>query len=186
MDRLRSRRALLAAVGTGAVGSYGFLAATTGPDRSEQPSVGCPDYGDRIVDYRCNDHRRVGVTLEPSATTLSAPGSITFTLRNRSHRSFKSNFYGWRLHRAVDDGWEHVAPEKVPLPLHGLRPGGTTEWTLSIRPGADEEWLEGDGYTEIRFADLKAGTYAFGIDGWSSNGDRESKTALIETFVLEG
>ncbi|WP_255168681.1 hypothetical protein [Natrononativus amylolyticus] len=185
MDRLRSRRALLATIGTGVVGSYGLLTATAGPDRADQPSIGCPDYGDRITEHRCNDHRRVGVALEPSATTLSAPGSITFTLRNRSHRSFRSNLYGWGLHRYANGEWEHVAPERVPLPLHGLHPGGTAEWTLTVRPEADDEWLEDDGYTDVRFADLEAGTYAFGIDGWWGDDGRDAKTALIETFALE-
>ncbi|WP_255191817.1 hypothetical protein [Natronobeatus ordinarius] len=180
-----SRRRLLAAVVTGTVGAGIAAAVTGGPDRPAALDVDCPDYGEDVAAVACNDHRRLGVTLEPSTTSVAAPGTITFTLRNRSHREFRTNWFGWRLHKRVDDDWVFVGPRRVPLPLHVVRPGGTLTWTVTLRSDPSGRDIDSSSET-IEWPGLGPGTYAFGIDGWSSDADRDSKTALSETFALDG
>lgn len=180
-----SRRKLLAAGLTGTFGVGITAAVTGGPDRPADLEVDCPDYGEGVTEVDCNDHRRLGVSLEPSTTAVTAPGTITFTLRNRSHREFRTNWFGWRLHKRVDDDWIFVGPRNVPLPLHVVRPGGTLTWTLTLRSDPSGREIDSSAET-IEWTGLGPGTYAFGIDGWSSDADRDSKTALSETVALEG
>ncbi|SDR14693.1 hypothetical protein [Natronobacterium texcoconense] len=178
-----SRRKLLALATGGAIGGGVVASATDGPDRPDALEVDCPDYGEDVTTTACNDHQRIGVTLEPSTTTLSAPGTLTFTLRNRTHRQFKTNWYGWKLHKLVDGDWFYLGPRVVQLPLHPVLPGGTMDWTLSVQPNSDGS--DDHDSDEILRQYLGSGTYAFGIDGWPSDGSSDAKTALIETFELE-
>ncbi|AFZ73313.1 hypothetical protein [Natronobacterium gregoryi] len=176
-----SRRKLLAVVSAGAIGG-GVAAATDGPDRPDALEDDCPDYGDDVATTACNDHQRVGVSLEPSTTTLSAPGSIAFTLRNRTHRRFKVNWYDWNLHKLVDGDWFYLGPRLVPMPLHPIHPGGSMTWTIAVQPDGSGD---GEIEDEIVREHLGSGIYAFGVDGWSSDGSSDARTALIETFELE-
>lgn len=180
-----SRRRLLALVPPGAIG--GYLAAATGPpDRSDQPRVGCPEYGDDVIEVVCNEHERIGLTLDPSTTSLAAPGSITFTLRNRSRRTFETNEYGWSLHKHVDGEWFYVGKRLVRQPLHAIPPGLSTAWTLSIRTEFPEDGRRiTDGSGDVEIDGLGGGVYAFGIDGWFEGDGYESKVALAETFELD-
>ncbi|MDG5761476.1 hypothetical protein QA600_19275 [Natronococcus sp. A-GB1] len=181
-----SRRALLALGGTGIAGVGFGVATNADSDRPTAARIDCPDYGDRIDATVCNEAGRVGLLFEPSTASMTAPGSITFALRNRSGRTFNTNQYGWRLHKYEDGTWFNVARRTIPLPLHSLRVGGSMEWTLSI----DNDGLENGGRLDspdrshARFRGLRDGIYAFGIDGWSASDDADAKTALVETFEL--
>ncbi|PSQ19407.1 hypothetical protein BRD00_01925 [Halobacteriales archaeon QS_8_69_26] len=205
---------LLAAVGTASVagctasGSGDDTTPTPDPTSTRDPTTGqppdgnrYPDYGDdvaRVVGYEDVDPPTDAVYVEPGSEGVTLPsGEISFTMHNGTHRTFATNFYGWRIDR-WEDGWHHVAPRFVNQPLMHLRPGGSHTWRITVDNTdlRDAEKVSGNvgGTTDVTVPALGGGTYAFAADGWfegdgsttSSVPEHERQTAVAARFTVEG
>lgn len=73
------------------------------------------------------------VWLEPEREEIDLPGSVAFTLRNRSTEPVQGNLGQWRLFKLVDGAWYRIAPWFTVLPAGVLPPGGARSWTLCAR-----------------------------------------------------
>lgn len=152
------RRALLAALGTGAVGLAGC--------------VGTPDSG--------------SVSLSASTASAALPRATTeFTLRNGSLAEFNSNFYAWRLFKLTETGPVDLSPSIVPQPLHSILPLGSHAWTLSV-DNTDLSAAASGGPTtkKVAYLGFGPGEYRFQASGWYD--DYENETTATVDFELTG
>jgi len=158
---------------------------TTRPDPAAYPDYG--DDVDRLVGYEAAAEDPP-ILLTPSATEASLPSAeLSMTLRNRAERAFKTNFYGWVLHKRVDGDWYRVAPRYWPQPLMTLEPGGEHTWRLRLRSESPPTGASSAGGTEdLTLVGLGGGTYAFAVDGWFADTDYEHKTVGAARFDLQG
>lgn len=164
---------------------------TTDGDPTTRPDPAAyPDYGDdvdRLVGYD-EAGEDPPILLEPSATEASLPrAELSMTLANRSERAFKTNFYGWVLHKRVEGEWFRVAPRYWPQPLMTLDPGAEHTWRLRLRRETPPTGASSAGGTEdLTLVGLGGGTYAFAVDGWFADTDYEHKTVGAARFDLDG
>lgn len=150
----------------------------------------CPSFGDDVSRMVCADAAPddAPMVLEPSATDLELPGTITFSLSNETDVQYDTNFYGWRLLKRVDGRWYHVAPTSWNQPLMRLAPGDSHAWHVSMDgENYDSELVPPSGGTsDVSVAALGGGEYAFVISGWFAGEDHEHQTAFGARFALRG
>lgn len=179
----------------GSPGTDSGAVATTdgGTDRATPPAF--PPDRDDVDHVRWYDDAEAandGVVLEPDAVSSSLPNAeFEFTLRNRSDRTFQTNFYGWSVHRLEDSRWHRIAPTSVPQPLTPLPGGDSHTWTVRVdNEGLDDPVLRAQGTSDLDLRGLGSGTYAFAIDGWwkdqSATPSYEHQTVAAARFSIEG
>lgn len=191
----RSRRTVLAAVGTSLV-SAGCLGSGPGrgpvngngtdPTPTDGPAstptatpggpfadVACPSFTetDRTVCWHTRPDD-APVVLEPETTAFEPVAdnqtveTVAFTLRNRSEQSFGLNPYAWQLQVRADDGWRRVAPDQWIEPWDTVAPGETWEWILATR----QHPTPSEERVVRVFQDVDDGTYAFAVHGFLGEG----------------
>jgi len=128
------------------------------------------------------------LSFERSDERGSLPeATFSFTLHNRSERTFMSNFYNWRVLKYTDRGWVRVAPGMVPQPLHALPAGERHQWELTV-DNTDDQRV--DSYRTSQESTnvvegLGGGHYAFVVDG-HFRADYEDAHAFVARFRLDG
>ena len=122
--------------------------------------------------------------LEPSTTSPSLPGAVTFELANGTSRPFVSNFYGWTLHKRVDGEWFRIAPVMWKQPIHRLPSGETHRWETTLRGLPDHPVALADGDEQVTLEGLGGGRYAFSIGGHFDG--RDGQYAFVAPFDVEG
>jgi len=184
-----NRRRFLALVGMGGAGGAGCLGGPPGAQSIENAPGDCPELGDpdRLV---CTGAagEDAPMVLDPSATTLDLPGTLTFTLTNGTSSEFTTNFYDWKLLKHVDGRWYRVAPWMVPEPAMILESGRSHSWTVSMNGDdyAGRTVPNAEGTAEVTIGALGGGTYAFAIDGWFGSGDAGVNATFVTRFSLAG
>lgn len=184
-------------VGTGEPGdtSTAEPAGNSAPEPTEPPLAAAPcdtpDYGGDVARVVCTGAADpdAPMVLEPSTTELDLPGELAVTLANGTDRSFRTNFYGWRLDKRVEGRWYRVAPGFVPQPATGIRPGGSYTWRVSMDGDAHnggEPVPPGSGADGPTVGALGPGRYAVAVDGWFEGENHERQTAFVAAFDLRG
>lgn len=180
-----------------ATGTTTKTAQTTTPETTtpEPPEVGeplpsdCPvfddEYVQRVVCYPGSD---APLSMTPSADAVSLPNaSLSFTLANETDATFEANFYGWRLHKRVEEEWYYIAPGMWPEPLHRLPAGESHAWNVTV-DNADlgSEIRDPSSTQDLTLRGLGGGTYSFGTAGWFPGQHYTNKTAIVAQFTLDG
>ena len=145
----------LAGCTSGAGGNDGDGAGTTTPV-GECPSLRAAD----STVCAAKAGADTPVVLRPSTTTLTAPGTLRFTLSNGGESTLGMNPYDWAVHRETADGWERVAPDATVEPWRELPPGASQAWALQV--GASHSSPENETVVCGPLT-LEAGTYAFSV-----------------------
>ncbi|MFC7199322.1 hypothetical protein [Halospeciosus flavus] len=177
---------------TDTTATAGAVASVGVPLRQVPESPFSDDTGvERVVRTR-SAPASAPLVLDPTATTVSLPeGSVTLSLTNRTDVQFALNPYGWSLWKHVDGTWFHVYPERWPVPLHVLDPGGSHAWALTldhdtsrsaVTPAARDA-PRADGGT---VAGLGGGTYAFTVDGSLGEGEQAVRVGLVTRLTFDG
>jgi len=164
-------------------------ASTPARDTSFPPNH---DDIERVVWFREVSDPDSALLLEHSAASVSLPDAeLSFTLRNDTQRTFATNFYNWGLYRWEAGQWYRVAPRVTPDPLMTVEPGGSHQWTVTLRdrvPG--DPIVRTGGTSDVTVASLGGGHYAFAVDGWWEDQEQtptyEHKTVCAARFELAG
>lgn len=147
-----------------------------------------PDYFDDVVGYDQIDLAVADVYLEPSARETSRGEPTSFTLYNESDRDLNTNFYDWRVAKRVDDRWFHIAPDGVPLPLHGIEAGDSHEWTLVPADRGTEDGTpvsQVQGTSDLAVPAMGGGRYLFGAFAYFSSESYDAESAYVVRFDLD-
>mgnify|MGYP000625106965 FL=1 len=145
----------------------------------------------RVVWFREVSNPEETLHLAHSASSVSLPGEVSFTLHNNADRRFMSNFYGWALYRWEAGRWRHVAPLAVNQPLMSLAPGESHTWTVALsNENLERPQFRSGGTTDVSVEPVGGGSYAFAVDGWWENQDEtptyEHQTVCAARFELDG
>lgn len=157
---------------------------------ADTASDACPpfDEADQVVCYDAVDPESIPLALIPETQSVQPDQPTDFTLRNRSDQQFNTNVHHWQLYKQVDGEWYYIMPQSWIEPMTPLEAGEEHTWTATIETGRVSD---GDRIEEVVFneplttAGLGGGHYAFGIDGWFTNGSTEESIALATGFELE-
>jgi|GEM_PF-1023293 len=145
----------------------------------------------RVVWFREVSNPEETLHLAHSASAVSLPGEVSFTLHNNADRRFMSNFYGWALYRWEAGRWRHVAPLAVNQPLMSLASGESHTWTVALsNENLDQPLFRSSGTTDVSVEPVGGGSYAFAVDGWWENQEEtpayEHETVCAARFELDG
>ncbi|MFB6130554.1 MAG: hypothetical protein ABEJ28_07010 [Salinigranum sp.] len=152
-----TRRALLAAVGAGAVSLAGCVSAPA----VGGPNASCLDRGS--VEFAAERDRFEVVTGDHTVETLA------FTLRNRTSCPLTVDTGAWRIERESGGEWNRVAGAGGDSGGSGsdggngiaIPGGGKHRWSLSLTPHPTPRTDD----TTYVWADLPEGTYRFVVTG---------------------
>ncbi|GGN14197.1 hypothetical protein [Halarchaeum nitratireducens] len=165
LSRRRLCGALAGTVSVALAGCSGGAGGNDGDGDGDDGDGTTPPFGEcpslRAADATvCAANADAPVVLRPSATTVTAPGTLQFTLSNGGESTLGMNPYDWAVHRETADGWERVAPDATIEPWREIPPGASQAWMLQVGAShaspANETVVCGP-------LTLGAGTYAFSV-----------------------
>lgn len=101
--------------------------------------------------------RTTALYLEPSAERVDLPGTVSFTLVNRSRLPLSGNPSAWALWKLTDRQWRRVATSSSPDRVRWVPIGARERWSVRLRDDAPNE------SADIDVGHLEGGRYAFTV-----------------------
>ncbi|WP_252699965.1 hypothetical protein [Natronosalvus vescus] len=146
------------------------------PDDQPDPSVPETGESDENTGTRWFHEAtpETAVFLEADTESITAPGSITFSLVNHGRDTLQGNPYHWRLYKLVDGRWLPIEPWGWPMPMGRLSPGDVHESTLACYAG---EPVACDHARSV--GHLGGGRYAY-TAGYSGGAESNAHAAIFD------